>query len=718
MLAVGLSDLSLRLLSSFTGKIVHVLTPTVKNPESSSLSSLSWISHFTSPSVTATLLDTANQASLGKFVLEDLLSVTSQAADLAKFAKTDLPRTLSAIDVETSLLKLSTLPATGGDDDVFSSRSSLDAIFHTRLQTTASALPNERVDVLSTYTDNGLLNLKIYDCFEIGNVSILPVVDPISSPGRSRSPRSATIVSHASHALSPRDLLVLQTRESSSDEKTRWFLVSLTLQFLPNTTPHLSLVAQKCTQLTNVLRYLRQTHRQLELEWRTAQDLPKRFIRNIEEDLASQEGSNAMDFKTVVFHTVMTGICLPVMREWLLDQVGDRGIKRWEKAMSTGYETLRRHVHECLLPAIERAEVIISRLYGLASYTPAAQTLGLDVRRIEQVRDALDCLTLLGEKLLLRVGKELRAFEKFIRWLKLEVEILSAEEGGQTWEELCEGREGVDVAGVLVFISGSIGERNVTDFIDEQKRPDGPSSWSPPDQRAAFYGKYKEMLNQGAESQNLPKLNDLLSYLASLCNQVFGHIGETLRKNVLVGRHLDVTDALGGTRSIDLRMHAEEDNSFSAYVASAQSVGNHDDKTKPNELKVIQAHMQGGDEIEIGETARFSISGISDVRFVDDEALFVLSSTAESSRMMEIRYREKDPQPHLRHDFGKQDLQRQPKRMDVNGRKGRRAVAVLDQNRTRYTVLDIDNGPPDEFDEAQDGETEGMEQVDDIEMVE
>lgn len=718
MLAVGLSDLSLRLLSSFTGKIVHVFPPMLGDTKSVSLGDLSWNSYFTTPVRTSDLLNKANQASPDNFALEDLLSTTAQAPDLAKYAKTDLPRALSTLDIETSLLKLSTLPATGGDDDVFSSRSSLDAMFHTMQQTAVSGLPNDSVDVLSLYSDNSTLHLKIFDCFEIGDIPIPPILttDPL---GRSLDiPVKAAIVLQASHPLSPTSVLVVQKQQSEPDGSLRSIIMPLTLQFLQNTVPYLSLVAQKCTNLTNILRYLSQVRQQIESEWRTAQDLPSRFIRNIEEDLASQEGENAMDFKIAAYHLVMMGDCPSTMKEWLLDQVGDRGIKRWEKAMITGYETLRRLIHECLIPAVERAQVIVSRLFGLASYAPAAQALGLDVPRIERVRDMLDCLNLLGEKLLLRVGKEHRAFEKFIRWLKLEVEIQSAEEGGQTWQELCEGRDSIDVVGVLGFIGGTIGERKIGDFIDERQNPDGMDGWSPMDLKVPFYEKYKASIRAEAGTSNAPKLHELMGYLSSLCDNVFRHIGETLRKNIIFGKQIEITNTLGGSKVLDSRLVAGECRVFHVYLAGTRIREEPSEPSETDEIHLVQAKLPAAGDIEIVGASRFGILGASDMRFVDDRSLFVLTSMSQSSNMMELRYREPDAQPYIRHEFGVQNLQRRPMKMVVNGRKGRRAVAVLEQDGMRYTVFDIDTGTPDEVNNDRNEEAEESGLDEDMEMVE
>ena len=40
--------------------------------------------------------------------------------------------------------------------------------------------------------------------------------------------------------------------------------------------------------------------------------------------------------------------CDPKLKEWLVDEVGDRGLKRWEKAVGDCLEVVRRMTSECL----------------------------------------------------------------------------------------------------------------------------------------------------------------------------------------------------------------------------------------------------------------------------------------------------------------------------------------------------------------------------------
>lgn len=45
-----------------------------------------------------------------------------------------------------------------------------------------------------------------------------------------------------------------------------------------------------------------------------------------------------------------------------------KGHKRWDKAVTTGLDNLKRLVHENMLPALERCSVILSRFSGIARF--------------------------------------------------------------------------------------------------------------------------------------------------------------------------------------------------------------------------------------------------------------------------------------------------------------------------------------------------------------
>jgi anaphase-promoting complex subunit 4 len=109
ILAVSCTDDNIRLISTFSGKMVHQL-PTLPQIPGTKTSYLGWAANFIDSAATQRQLDDTGD----HLSLDDLLGLNVEIQALLR-SKANLPRELALIDVETSLPKLSTLPATGGE---------------------------------------------------------------------------------------------------------------------------------------------------------------------------------------------------------------------------------------------------------------------------------------------------------------------------------------------------------------------------------------------------------------------------------------------------------------------------------------------------------------------------------------------------------------------------------------------------------------------------
>lgn len=167
------------------------------------------------------------------------------------------------------------------------------------------------MDVLFVGFNDGMIHLRIFDCFEIGSFSVLTA---------NEKPRSVEALVHASHPMNSTHALLLS--ESPGDAyESRLKLLTLDLRFITKSGRYLSLLASKTTQLQNLLRYIHQVQRQIQLEWKNVVELPTRFMRSIGEEL--QEKCHC-DFVTALYHLVVTGDCFPPLKEFLVDIVGER----------------------------------------------------------------------------------------------------------------------------------------------------------------------------------------------------------------------------------------------------------------------------------------------------------------------------------------------------------------------------------------------------------
>jgi hypothetical protein len=226
-----------------------------------------------------------------------------------------------------------------------------------------------------------------------------------------------------------------------------------------------------------------------------------------------------------------------------------QGHKRWDKAVAGGYENIRRLTHENLLPALERSQVLISRLVGLSKFHKLSDVLGLDTPKLNGIVETLDCLQLLAHRILIHTNEELDQFTAFSRWLRHEILILGSEPLSQTEEELLEKRDIFDVPPTTKYITGGLQKSVLRNFIRQLPMLGMPSApqhsadkWLPDGHDRSFYDNFKSLLQQQRHVQDkggdgtsvdAPKLNDLTKRLGIQFEKVFAEIALTQRRGIL-----------------------------------------------------------------------------------------------------------------------------------------------------------------------------------------
>lgn len=231
----------------------------------------------------------------------------------------DLPHALTFLEIDASLPKISPLPVSGGTGDdmfVFSTTASLESVFPPlRLEA------NNVVDVMVVGTQNGHIHLSIYDSFPIGSFKV-PVsrgLSPVSSQ-KSKDPEYQLYL-HASHPEVSTHCLLL--RPSAEQQCKAMYLVPMDLRFVSHSPVNLCLLASKTTTLQKLLRYIKQAQTHIVNEWQSTRELPSRFLSFIHEDLQKAK-SGPKNIIQALYHTVLTGHVHQLVREWLVDSVGER----------------------------------------------------------------------------------------------------------------------------------------------------------------------------------------------------------------------------------------------------------------------------------------------------------------------------------------------------------------------------------------------------------
>ena len=213
--------------------------------------------------------------------------------------------------------------------------------------------------------------------------------------------------------------------------------------------------------------------------------------------------------------------------------------------MTTGYETIRQLVHECLLPALERMTVLISRLRGLSRFHDSNLALGLNTQELDDILDTNQTLQLLAHHILRLTTMELRQYSAFSIWLHREIDIQSSDDGSAAQQESLDREIAIDYATTLQYIQGAMCHSRLAIHLQEGRRENDYSKWKLSSGGRSLYELYGRQLKEmeaGAE-RTLPGLDSLIPHMSAQCEKLFTRIAETQRRNVRFGNPIVISSA-------------------------------------------------------------------------------------------------------------------------------------------------------------------------------
>jgi anaphase-promoting complex subunit 4 len=214
-----------------------------------------------------------------------------------------------------------------------------------------------------------------------------------------------------------------------------------------------------------------------------------------------------------------------------------QGHKRWDKAVTSGLENLRSLVHENMIPALERCDIILSRLIGLARFHDLGDSMDLAPPQISRLMDIVSCLVLVCHKILLLVMEELESFAVFSSWLRLEIDKLAA---SSISEELLEKEAAMDHAKVLAYIEQYLTTSPLGLYFDDVGKDDYTNDWKHADDGASLLDLLDKQIKRHESGQPhmkaLPRVDFLVNYLTSRAGTIFKNIAEAEKRSVRFGQ--------------------------------------------------------------------------------------------------------------------------------------------------------------------------------------
>ena len=197
--------------------------------------------------------------------------------------------------------------------------------------------------------------------------------------------------------------------------------------------------------------------------------------------------------------------------------------------------------------------MIMSRLRGLSKFQVSNVTLGLSTQDLDNILDTVNCLQLVGHRILIVSGLELRQFQAFSAWLRQEIENQATDTSSA---DSPEKDTNVDHASTLEYIQGPMRQSGLTRFFDLEGNADQSSQLDLEAKGRSLFERYKREIKvddkEDSSAKRLPALDKLLKHLDTQCNTVFASIAETQKRNVRFGSPTFL--GLGIPACMDMRM--------------------------------------------------------------------------------------------------------------------------------------------------------------------
>ncbi|KAI1180084.1 anaphase-promoting complex, cyclosome, subunit 4-domain-containing protein [Nemania sp. FL0916] len=632
-LAVGWSDGVVRLMGLETSKAVHQMS--VCDAAQSSITCIGWAQNLAGK-------HPASAAAAQSSFIKTWEQLAQQGLDISKKKPAaDLPRELTFLEIETALPKLSPLPASGGSGDdtfVFTTRASLEFLFRPFSQE-----DSDKVDVMIVGTNDGQIHISIYDSFVIGSFRY-------SLPPSFGQQAGLQLCETASHLELSTHTLVF--KPSSGEKSKTLYLVPIDLTFIHSSPENLSLIASKTTTLQKLLRYAKQVQVHMLHEWQSTRELPGRFLNSINQTLREAETYGELNIGQAMYHSVVTGHTFPEVKEWLVDQLAERGHKRWDKAVVTGLHALRALVHENFLPVLERISIILSRLLGIARFHESKAEIGFTSAQIMEVMDIVSCLMLVGNKILLFVMEELDLFQAFSIWLRHEIDRLAS---SSVTEELTEKEASLEHGKILAYIQQYMPASPLRHYLSSVKAEDGERDRKLADGGSSLLELLEKQIKKQESGQpetgSYPQVEFLAKYLESQASSVLEGIAEAERRSVRFGQVTKVVLDHDVSR-FDVRLSATQEGDTSRGITYT-AITTEDNEPQVYIFRTSTTITNGISSSVTAALSRLILGDgkILDLKFLYEDSLLVLlapKTPSATQHLQLIRI------PHKSNDLGYQ----------------------------------------------------------------
>ncbi|CUM64815.1 uncharacterized protein PRCAT00002428001 [Priceomyces carsonii] len=150
-----------------------------------------------------------------------------------------------------------------------------------------------------------------------------------------------------------------------------------------------------------------------------------RYLSNLNDLISSDLGKAAdIRIKNCLYDMIITNLIPDFLKDYWLNQLGERGLKKLSKQGTAVYEIIRKNVFSQLIVSYEKILVLLSELESLCIWfedSDSPLNFGLNRAKLMEVIDSSKKSLTLYYNLIWDINKEQKLFNKFLSWLKEEV---------------------------------------------------------------------------------------------------------------------------------------------------------------------------------------------------------------------------------------------------------------------------------------------------------
>ncbi|EMF15634.1 uncharacterized protein SEPMUDRAFT_154405 [Sphaerulina musiva SO2202] len=629
----------------------------------------------------------------------------------------DLPRAISGLDVTTVLPRLSAIPShglvqprSGAGASKFGTQVATDTQFDSQ-----SKSGSDKVQALLACPKNGNVQVLLDDTVKIGSV------ETTHRP-----------VAHAAHPCVSTHAVLCDG--GSQDDRMRVIHVDLPLTTLNG--PLLQVIAANTKRIQTLLDYIVQTARCMQWDYTSNIALPRRFVNLLDEDLKNnhpRDGGAALN----LYHLAMTGSFHPQVLEWIVDMITETNWKRWETNMTSLYTNIQNHLFVNLLPALDRLSIALVALRGQAKYHEDSSSFECSPKYFDVLLENIDSIRLVAHKMLLVIQSELRECQAFLRWLKMQFDIATAEPFSSNAIEI-EEREvpNIDYPLVLAYIKHHLLDSKLAIHMEDRPGFQPGATCNKQEFETAShihdmtYARTREALEQldnmhagqplrikdVADPGSLVNISALVSGLVGRARDTVKHITDW--QNRMVFPPIDppsvkLEDWDAQSKILEMSMgFVSEDEYFTSIVRSnpetsnelvlvqvrsslegPQDVYRHSDSsnTAPSRRRRQWAQQNQKISVSLDSCGQAGNGEIIDAKFVpgSHSTLLILFRPQGDLSVLLVKWNIDSSMSGILHRFLPEDTF-DPEKLLVGGRRGKLVCVVFGSRGREWRVLDLD----------------------------